>query len=32
LRYLPSAIRNTLLRAFGRSIFRANYSPLLAAP
>jgi FAD-dependent urate hydroxylase len=29
LRYLPTAVRNFLLRAFGRRIFRANYRPLL---
>jgi 2-polyprenyl-6-methoxyphenol hydroxylase-like FAD-dependent oxidoreductase len=29
LRYLPPPIRNELLRAFGRRIFRANYRPLL---
>jgi FAD-dependent urate hydroxylase len=29
LRYLPAPIRNTLLRAVGPRIFRANYRPLL---
>jgi hypothetical protein len=28
-RYLPTAVRNTVLRAFGRRIFRSNYRPLL---
>jgi FAD-dependent urate hydroxylase len=28
-RYLPTWLRNTLLRAFGRRIFRSNYQPLL---
>jgi FAD-dependent urate hydroxylase len=28
-RYLPVAIRNAVLRAFGRRIFRSNYRPLL---
>jgi FAD-dependent urate hydroxylase len=28
-RYLPAAIRNTVLRAVGRRIFHANYRPLL---
>jgi 2-polyprenyl-6-methoxyphenol hydroxylase-like FAD-dependent oxidoreductase len=32
LRYLPGGIRNTLLRVFGRKIFRANYRPLLDLP
>jgi 2-polyprenyl-6-methoxyphenol hydroxylase-like FAD-dependent oxidoreductase len=27
-RYLPVAIRNAVLRAFGRRIFRSNYRPL----
>jgi FAD-dependent urate hydroxylase len=29
-RYLPTVVRNTVLRTFGRRIFRSNYSPLLA--
>jgi 2-polyprenyl-6-methoxyphenol hydroxylase-like FAD-dependent oxidoreductase len=29
-RYLPTVIRNTVLRAFGRRIFGSNYRPLLA--
>jgi FAD-dependent urate hydroxylase len=29
-RYLPTVIRNTVLRAFGRRIFSSNYRPLLA--
>ena len=29
-RYLPTAVRNAVLRAFGRRIFRSNYRPLLA--
>jgi FAD-dependent urate hydroxylase len=28
-RYLPTAVRNAVLRAFGRRIFRSNYRPLL---
>lgn len=28
-RYLPTAIRNAVLRAFGQRIFRSNYRPLL---
>jgi 2-polyprenyl-6-methoxyphenol hydroxylase-like FAD-dependent oxidoreductase len=28
-RYLPAAVRNAVLRAFGRRIFRSNYRPLL---
>ena len=28
-RYLPTLLRNTLLRAFGQRIFRSNYQPLL---
>lgn len=28
-RYLPTVVRNTVLRAFGRKIFRSNYRPLL---
>jgi FAD-dependent urate hydroxylase len=28
-RYLPTAVRNPVLRAFGRRIFRSNYRPLL---
>ena len=28
-RYLPTAVRNTVLRALGRRIFRSNYRPLL---
>jgi 2-polyprenyl-6-methoxyphenol hydroxylase-like FAD-dependent oxidoreductase len=28
-RYLPTAVRNVVLRAFGRRIFRSNYRPLL---
>jgi FAD-dependent urate hydroxylase len=28
-RYLPTVIRNIVLRAFGRRIFRSNYRPLL---
>jgi 2-polyprenyl-6-methoxyphenol hydroxylase-like FAD-dependent oxidoreductase len=28
-RYLPTVVRNTVLRAFGRRIFRSNYRPLL---
>ena len=28
-RYLPTAVRNTVLRAFGARIFRSNYRPLL---
>ena len=28
-RYLPTAVRNTVLRAFGNRIFRSNYRPLL---
>jgi FAD-dependent urate hydroxylase len=28
-RYLPTAVRNLVLRAFGRKIFRSNYRPLL---
>lgn len=28
-RYLPAAVRNAVLRAFGRKIFRSNYRPLL---
>jgi 2-polyprenyl-6-methoxyphenol hydroxylase-like FAD-dependent oxidoreductase len=31
-RYLPTAIRNAVLRVFGRRIFRSNYGPLLAEP
>jgi FAD-dependent urate hydroxylase len=31
-RYLPPAIRNTVLRALGGRIFHANYRPLLEAP
>jgi FAD-dependent urate hydroxylase len=31
IRYLPAAVRNTLLRALGSRIFRANYHPLLAS-
>jgi FAD-dependent urate hydroxylase len=31
-RYLPAVVRNTVLRAFGRSIFRSNYRPLLDEP
>ena len=30
-RYLPPVVRNTVLRAFGRRIFRSNYRPLLDA-
>jgi FAD-dependent urate hydroxylase len=30
-RYLPSAVRNAVLRAFGQKIFRSNYKPLLDA-
>jgi 2-polyprenyl-6-methoxyphenol hydroxylase-like FAD-dependent oxidoreductase len=26
---LPTSLRNTILRAFGRRIFRSNYRPLL---
>ena len=29
-RYLPTVVRNTVLRAFGRRIFSSNYRPLLA--
>jgi 2-polyprenyl-6-methoxyphenol hydroxylase-like FAD-dependent oxidoreductase len=29
IRYLPAPVRNTLMRAVGRKIFRANYLPLL---
>jgi FAD-dependent urate hydroxylase len=32
LRYLPRAIRNSLMRVFGRGIFRGNYRPLLVPP
>jgi 2-polyprenyl-6-methoxyphenol hydroxylase-like FAD-dependent oxidoreductase len=32
IRYLPAALRNALVRAFGTRIFRANYRPLLDAP
>jgi FAD-dependent urate hydroxylase len=28
-RYLPTAVRNAVLRAFGQRIFRSNYRPLL---
>ena len=28
-RSLPTAVRNAVLRAFGRRIFRSNYRPLL---
>jgi FAD-dependent urate hydroxylase len=28
-RYLPTVVRNTVLRAFGRRIFRSSYRPLL---
>jgi FAD-dependent urate hydroxylase len=28
-RYLPTVVRNAVLRAFGRRIFRSNYRPLL---
>jgi FAD-dependent urate hydroxylase len=28
-RYLPAVVRNMVLRAFGRRIFRSNYRPLL---
>jgi 2-polyprenyl-6-methoxyphenol hydroxylase-like FAD-dependent oxidoreductase len=28
-RYLPAAVRNPVLRVFGRRIFRSNYRPLL---
>jgi FAD-dependent urate hydroxylase len=28
-RYLPATLRNVVLRAFGRRIFRSNYRPLL---
>jgi FAD-dependent urate hydroxylase len=28
IRYLPTAVRNPLMRAFGPSIFQANYRPL----
>jgi 2-polyprenyl-6-methoxyphenol hydroxylase-like FAD-dependent oxidoreductase len=28
-RYLPTVVRNTVLRAFGKRIFRSNYRPLL---
>jgi 2-polyprenyl-6-methoxyphenol hydroxylase-like FAD-dependent oxidoreductase len=28
-RYLPTVVRNTVLRALGRRIFRSNYRPLL---
>lgn len=28
-RYLPTVVRNAVLRSFGRKIFRANYRPLL---
>jgi FAD-dependent urate hydroxylase len=28
-RYLPTAVRNAVLRTFGRRIFRSNYRPLL---
>jgi FAD-dependent urate hydroxylase len=31
-RYLPAALRNAVLRAFGRKIFRSNYRPLRGAP
>jgi FAD-dependent urate hydroxylase len=31
-RYLPTAVRNTVLRAFGRRIFRSNYRPLRELP
>ena len=31
-RYLPTAVRNTVLRAFGRRIFHSNYQPLLDQP
>jgi FAD-dependent urate hydroxylase len=31
-RHLPSAIRNGVLRVFGRRIFRSNYRPLLDEP
>jgi 2-polyprenyl-6-methoxyphenol hydroxylase-like FAD-dependent oxidoreductase len=28
-RYLPTVVRNLVLRAFGQRIFRSNYRPLL---
>jgi FAD-dependent urate hydroxylase len=31
-RYLPPAVRNTLLRVLGRRIYHANYRPLLDEP
>jgi 2-polyprenyl-6-methoxyphenol hydroxylase-like FAD-dependent oxidoreductase len=31
-RYLPTAVRNAVLRAFGRRIFHSNYRPLLHEP
>ena len=31
-RYLPVAVRNAVLRVFGRRIFRSNYRPLLDEP
>jgi FAD-dependent urate hydroxylase len=31
-RYLPTVVRNTVLRAFGRKIFRSNYRPLRELP
>ena len=31
-RDLPPLVRDPLLRAFGRRIFRSNYQPLLANP
>ncbi len=31
-RNLPPAIRNLLLRSWGRNIFRANYRPLFGLP
>jgi FAD-dependent urate hydroxylase len=31
-RYLPTAVRNAVLRAFGLRIFRSNYRPLLDEP
>jgi 2-polyprenyl-6-methoxyphenol hydroxylase-like FAD-dependent oxidoreductase len=31
-RYLPTVVRNMVLRAFGQRIFRSNYRPLLDEP
>ena len=31
-RHLPTAVRNAVLRAFGRRVFRSNYRPLLEEP